>query len=182
MDVYFEKVKGYEDINLLMPERKTSGSAGYDFAVAEDTVIPSYYSLMEKLKASVSPSTQTLTLDEMSACTKVSGAKPTLVPTGIKCHMNKNQYLEISVRSSCPLKSWLVMANGSGKIDSDYYGNSSNDGHIFFQMINLSPFDIILHKNDIIGQGIIYEYCTTDDDNATGKRTGGFGSTSVKNG
>lgn len=179
MSVYFEKVKGYEDTYLPMPERKTSGSAGYDFAVAKDTVIPSYYKLMENLKACVAVGENPLTLNEIGACTKVSGAKPTLVPTGIKCHMNKNQYLEISVRSSCPLKYWLIMANGSGKIDSDYYGNPSTDGEIFFQMINLSPFDIILHKGDVIGQGIIYEYCTIDDDNATGERTGGFGSTSV---
>ena len=46
-------------------------------------------------------------------------------------------------------------------------------------MINLSPFDILLRKGDIIGQGIIKPYLTTEDDDASGKRIGGFGSTSV---
>lgn len=63
-------------------------------------------------------------------------------------------------------------------IDSDYADNPDNEGHIFFQLINLSPFPIKLQKGDIIGQGIIKHYLTTDDDSAIGERTGGFGSTS----
>lgn len=63
-------------------------------------------------------------------------------------------------------------------IDSDYADNSDNEGHIYFQIINLSPFDIQLKKGDIIGQGIIKKYLTTDDDTASGKRVGGLGSTS----
>ena len=63
-------------------------------------------------------------------------------------------------------------------IDADYYNNPDNEGEIFFQLINLSPFKIKLNKGDIIGQGIIKKYLTTDDDKATGERTGGFGSTS----
>jgi dUTPase len=35
-----------------------------------------------------------------------------------------------------------------------------------------------LKKGDIIGQGIIKPYLITEDDNASGNRTGGFGSTS----
>jgi dUTP pyrophosphatase len=83
----------------------------------------------------------------------------------------------LSVRSSCPLKHWLILANSVGIIDGDYYGNQDNDGHIYFQMINLSPIDIILKKGDIIGQGIIKPYLITEDDCAGGLRTGGFGST-----
>ena len=63
-------------------------------------------------------------------------------------------------------------------IDSDYADNPDNEGHIYFQIINLSPYDIQLQKGDIIGQGIIKKYLTTDDDTANGKRVGGFGSTS----
>ena len=63
-------------------------------------------------------------------------------------------------------------------IDADYADNPDNEGEIFFQLYNLSPFDIVLNKGDIIGQGIIKPFLTTDDDAATGKRVGGFGSTS----
>ena len=35
----FEFVEQYKGAGLALPERKTSGSAGYDFQVAEDTII-----------------------------------------------------------------------------------------------------------------------------------------------
>lgn len=63
-------------------------------------------------------------------------------------------------------------------IDADYYNNPDNEGHIYFQIINLSPFPIKLCKGDVIGQGIIKPYYTTEDDRASGNRLGGFGSTS----
>ena len=47
-----------------------------------------------------------------------------------------------------------------------------------YPLINLSPFNIQLHKGDVIGQGIIKKYEVTDDDKAIGERLGGFGSTS----
>ena len=174
----FEIVSKYADKGINLPERKTAGSAGYDFEVAEEIVIPSYWRLMNEL-AAASPQ-ETKTLAQISALTKTTGCKPTLVPTGIKCQLEDGYYLELSVRSSCPLKHWLVLANGEGIIDSDYYNNSSNEGAIYFQMINLSPFDIILTKGECIGQGIIKKYEVTDNDNASGQRTGGFGSTSAQ--
>ena len=36
----FEFIEEYAAAGLTLPERKTSGAAGYDFMVAEDTVIP----------------------------------------------------------------------------------------------------------------------------------------------
>ena len=63
-------------------------------------------------------------------------------------------------------------------IDKDYYNNPSNEGEIFLQVMNLSPFNVLIKKGEAIGQGIIKPYLTTEDDNASGKRIGGFGSTS----
>ena len=99
--------------------------------------------------------------------------------TGLKCCLSKDEYLKIVVRSSTPLKYWLILANSEGVIDSDYYNNEDNEGHIYFQLINLSPLPIILKKGDAIGQGIIKPYLKTEDDVAGGVRTGGFGSTTI---
>ena len=173
----FEICSKYADANLSLPVRKTKSSAGYDFQVAEDIIIPSYLRLDDRM-ASYANITYKRTLEEIAEITKATKAKPTLVPTGIKCEMPADMYLELSVRSSCPLKHWLILANGVGIIDSDYYNNPDNEGEIFFQMINLSPFDIVLRKGDTIGQGIFKKYYVTDDDMAEGLRTGGFGSTS----
>lgn len=177
----FEIVSKYADAGLSLPVRKTKASAGYDFQVAEDIIIPSYYTLCNELAAARITSEycddEVLTLDKVAFLTKYAGCKPTLVPTGIKCEMPEDMYLELSVRSSCPLKHWLILANGVGIIDADYYNNPDNEGHIFFQIINVSPFDILLKKGDAIGQGILKKYFITDNDVAQGERTGGFGST-----
>lgn len=117
-------------------------------------------------------------LEGVSALTKKYSLKPTLVPTGVKAYIPQSQYLQLSVRSSCPLKNWLILANGVGIIDADYYNNESNEGEIFFQIINLFPEDIILHKGDKIGQGIFLDYHTVKEDLTLEKRLGGFGSTS----
>ena len=100
------------------------------------------------------------------------------VPTGIKAQMEDDEYLMLLVRSSMGFKYNVRLCNQVGIVDSDYYNNPDNEGHIYFQMINLSPFDIQLHKGDVIGQGIIKPYLITEDDNASGDRLGGFGSTS----
>lgn len=176
MSIYFEKVSKYNDWNLPMPERKTKYSAGYDFASAEDVVIPSYTHIVEAFKNGAATN-NVISLSDMAKITKELNLKPTLVPTGMKCHMENGQFLELSVRSSLPLKHWIIMANSVGIIDADYYNNPDNEGHIYFQLINLSPFDIEIAKGDIIGQGVIRNYLTTDDDKADGIRQGGFGST-----
>lgn len=175
----FEKVNKFSEVDINMPQRKTAYSAGYDFEVAENIVIPSWSKHHDTLLSDVPWSDNPINLTTLATITKRTEAKPTLVSTGMKCKLDPNTYLELSVRSSCPLKHWLILANGVGIIDADYYNNSDNEGEIFFQIINLSPYDIQLHKGDIIGQGIIKPYLTTENDNASGQRIGGFGSTNV---
>lgn len=180
MSIKFEKVSKFAAADFNLPVRKTKNSAGYDFEVAEDTVIPTWTSqLLGLVKATPQPK-EPYSLDELGALTKMTKSKPTLVSTGVKCHLEPGYYLELSVRSSTPLKYWLVLANGVGIIDADYCDNPDNEGEIFFQLINMSPFDIYLKKGDIIGQGIIKRYEVTDDDSNSEKseRAGGFGSTS----
>ena len=173
------KYEGKDSTVNLFPRRKTAEAAGYDFFVAEDTLVPPYTSLYNELINFFDPE-DPRTLDEVAAMTKEIAAKPTLVPTGVKAKLNPGTYLELSVRSSCPLKYWLILANSVGIIDGDYYDNPDNEGHIYFQMINLSPFPIILKKGDCIGQGIIKPYLKTGEDCVKAVRQGGFGSTDIK--
>jgi dUTP pyrophosphatase len=117
----FEKISKYENININLPVRKTADSAGYDFEVAEDTLVLPYDELgLDLLSEYVGPEgsreLEPLTLEETAALTKKAESKPTLVPTGIKCQLDPGTYLELSVRSSCPLKYWLILANGVGRI------------------------------------------------------------------
>jgi dUTP pyrophosphatase len=177
--IKFEKVKRFADADFNLPVRKTKNSAGYDFEVAEDIILPSYESLMCRFgNVTLSYTGGAPTLEQIAQLTKSNKAKPTLVSTGVKCHLEEGYYLELSVRSSTPLKYWIILANSVGIIDADYCDNPDNEGEIFFQVINLSPFPIQLRKGDIIGQGIIKPFLTTEDDcGGAGSRIGGFGST-----
>ena len=174
--IKFEKVSRFLDEDITLPERSTAGAAGYDFFAAEDVIIPSYVELYNLLNSSKEQAY--VTLEEIEKFTKALGARPTLISTGVKCALNSNTYLEIASRSSSPLKYWILCANSIGIIDSDYYNNPSNEGEIFFQAINLSPYHIKIKTGDRICQGIIKPYLTTDDDAcAQNQRNGGFGST-----
>ena len=104
-----------------------------------------------------------------------------LIPTGIKCQIDDDYYLQLALRSSTPKKRGLMLANGIGIIDSDYYNNPDNEGHIMFQVYNFTDTTVNILKGERIGQGMFMKYFKTDDDVASGIRTGGFGSTSDEN-
>lgn len=145
----FEIAKGFENSNINLPVRSTKNSAGYDVEAAEDCVIPAFK----------------------------PGQKPTLVKTGIKAYMESDEVLILANRSSNPGKKGLILANSIGVVDSDYYGNPDNDGHIMYAFFNFKAEDVEIKKGERIGQAIFQKYLVTDDDIAQGERTGGFGST-----
>ena len=148
----FEVVKGYEDKGINLPVRKTKYAAAYDVEAAEEVVLPSFK----------------------------QGMKPTLIPTGLKAYMQSDEVLLIVPRSSGPKKQGISFPHNVGVIDSDYYNNSDNEGHIFVQCINLKDEDVVIKKGEAVAQAIFQKYLTVDDDNAEGERTGGFGSTDKK--
>lgn len=148
----FEKVSRVKDLEFNLPVRKTKCSAGHDFECIETITIPPY---------------------EL-------GQKPTLVPTGIKCKMPDDEYLMLVNRSSNPKKKNLVIPNSLGIIDADFFDNPDNEGEIMFAFYNLGTVSVTIEKGYCIGQGIFQKYLVTDDDNANGIRTGGFGSTDKK--
>ena len=111
-----------------------------------------------------------------------SPVKLTLMPgdnklffTDIKACMNKDEVLMLYVRSSMG-KHPVVIANGTGIIDSTYYNNISNDGNIGFRLLNLGTEPYEIDVGDRIGQGVFTKFLTVDNDNTDGIRTGGFGS------
>jgi dUTP pyrophosphatase len=174
----FEVVNKYKDADIALPVRKTDGSAGYDLAAADNYIIPSVWQMVNEVKGLWNvEDDEYVSLDMMAQFTKETGYRPTLISTGLKCQLEPRTWLNLSVRSSSPLKYWIVLANGIGVIDSDYYNNQDNEGEIFFQVYNLSPFNIQIKKGEIIGQGIIAPFFVTEDDVLMGERTGGFGST-----
>lgn len=103
-----------------------------------------------------------------------------LVATGVKVKMANDEVLKIYSRSSLGVKKRLALVNSVGIIDSDYYGNKENDGHIRIALYNFSPNSVEIFKGERIAQGLFSKYLICDDDSASKVRTGGFGSTNEK--
>lgn len=100
-----------------------------------------------------------------------------LIPTGIKAMLNSDEFLGVYIRSSLGFKYNLRMCNQVGIIDSDYYDNTSNEGHIFVKLKNEGDNDIILKKYDRYVQGIIQKYYIVDNEKEVEDiRVGGIGS------
>ena len=155
----FEILTSYLDEDIHLPVRQTKASAGYDFEAAEDVIVPSIWKqFLDKW------------FDDIDV-------KAILIPTGVKSYMDQDEYLQLSIRSGMALKSGLILANGVGVVDADYYDNESNEGHIMFAVHNIGFRDKKIKKGDRIGQGIFLPFLKADNDVSTKERSGGFGST-----
>ena len=103
----------------------------------------------------------------------------TKIPTGIRIVLDDDKFLLIAPRSGLGFKYRLQLDNTVGIIDSDYC-RSDNEGHIFIKMTNCGNLPLSLTSGSAFAQGIFCEYGITVDDNCSGERTGGFGSTDKK--
>jgi len=103
------------------------------------------------------------------------------IPTGIRAWMAEGWVLTCYPRSGLGFKFRLQLNNTVGIIDSDYY-YSDNEGHIFSKITNDSNEGKTLQigAGDGFVQGIFLPFGITEDDDATEKRNGGFGSTTKK--
>lgn len=149
-----ENMRGFELIegmNGELPIKATVHSAGVDFIASADIRIPAF---------------------------RFKG-EATLVPTGVKAFMQNDEYLQIFARSSIPVNLGLIMSNGVGIVDADYYNNPKNEGHIMIEFNNLTNEHITIEKGTRIAQGIFNKVLPVTHGvrlkNDT--RNGGFGST-----
>lgn len=183
----FELVSKYEGRDDLKPVRATKGSVGYDLKCAKETVVPSSLKAFIKqaqLTGGVTREVATLDLTKkwIPQSEKAYGQRlrPTLVPTGIKVYCNPNEYFAVKSRSSMPLKYMLLVANSEGVVDSDYADNPSNEGEIFVQLLNLSPYDIVIQEGETIAQGMFISTVPAENDECLdATRVGGHGSTGI---
>ena len=92
--------------------------------------------------------------------------------------MNIDEMLMIVIRSSLGFKYNTRMCNQIGIIESDYYNNSDNEGHMFVKIQNEGNDNLIIKKGDRLCQGIFVKFLTVDnEEEINNKRTSGIGST-----
>lgn len=143
----FEIAKGFEDKGVIIPQRKTSKSAGYDIvALIEEDVY-------------------------------LNPGQSVNLATGLKACMEDDEVMLLFIRSSLGIKQGLTLSNSCGVIDADYYNNPDNDGHFILNVINTSNEVQCIPARSRVAQVVFVKYLTVDDDNATGERVGGIGST-----
>jgi dUTP pyrophosphatase len=103
--------------------------------------------------------------------------KTVIVKTGIKAQFEKDIVLMIFIRSSLSINYNLSLVNSVGIIDSDYFNNEKNEGHIL-AVIKNNGKKIVLKKDSRIIQGIFVPISFEKEDTLnTSKRIGGIGST-----
>lgn len=201
-----EEANGSKKVQMLpwgvpkMPERKTSKSAGYDFVAAETVLVPSIWQAVfkrifvnhskDESEHGDSSDKHRVYIKKIPKIPKIDMSEvkkeiqdtfaPTLVHTGIKAYMQDDEVLKLYNRSSNPKKLGLIVANGVGIVDADYYGNKDNDGEIMFAFYNLLPWVVKIKRGDTIGQGVFTKFLQADEDGASGERVGGFGSTDTQ--
>lgn len=100
------------------------------------------------------------------------------IPTGVRVRMEEGWVLMLYPRSGLGFKYRLQLDNTVGVIDSDYY-YSDNEGHIMAKLTNDSRDGRVLEleAGKAFMQGIFTPFGITEDDETTGVRNGGFGST-----
>ncbi len=103
-----------------------------------------------------------------------------MIPTGLKVLIPKTEALFIFARSSLSIKKGLIMSNSVGVVDSDYYGNPDNEGHLMVSLMNVRDIAVNIAKGERVAQGIFLKYEKTTDDETDGSiRLGGFGSSGL---
>jgi len=98
------------------------------------------------------------------------------VPTGVRARIEAGWVLMLFPRSGLGFKYRLQLNNTVGIVDADYF-KALNEGHIFIKLTNAGNKPLSVKAGEAFAQGVFLPYGLTMDDDASGERVGGFGST-----
>jgi len=157
-----KKIRGFEKIDISEWEKQESPLKYNNIKIPERaTSCSAGYDIFSPIAFTLEP------------------GKDKTVPTGIKSYMQDDEILSLFPRGSLGFNYYTRLANTVGIVDSDYYNNDGNEGHIFVKLRNEGTKPLQIYVGDAIAQGIFLNYLLTDGDNFDGEiRKGGFGSTS----
>ena len=151
---------------VISPKFATDGSACFDICAYLDNPVTAYRMYNHKQKI------RTPTLNRP--------ADRVLVPTGLVFDIPEGYSVRLHPRSSISLKKGLIMPNGEGIIDSDYYHET------FIMLYNSSADEVRIKHGERIAQGELVktlDYSIEESIIVPEQKTksvGGFGSTGTK--
>ena len=152
-----KQIKIKTKTNFTLPEYATLGAACFDIAASENVNW------------------------EIIEVDSEFGMAQAVVPTGLKFEIPEGYRMDIYPRSGWGFKYNIQLANGTGKIDSDYRGEVKVKLIAFGDVTNLPG----ITKGTRIAQGEINKvtqaiFKKTDNLSETERGQGGFGSTGEK--
>lgn len=103
-----------------------------------------------------------------------------VIPTGLKVQVDDGYFMQMYIRSSLAIKKQIELQTSVSVIDSDYYDNPDNEGHMMIPVKNESGRPVFISAGERVVQGVFVRYGITEDDRAENKRLGGIGSTGEK--
>lgn len=103
------------------------------------------------------------------------------ISTGYKANFGHDEMLMTVVRSSMGFKYNVRLMNQVGIVESNYYNNPENEGHMFVALQNEGDKVFKVKKGEAYAQGIFVKFLTCGEE-VDNIRTGGIGSTNKKEG
>ena len=162
---------------VIDPKFATDGSACFDICAYLDKPVTAYR--MNNHKQKLNPETiQWSDIEELQL--SIAPAERVLVPTGLVFDIPEGYSVRLHPRSSISLKKGLVMPNGEGIIDSDYYHET------FVMLYNSSADEVRIKHGERIAQGELIktlDYSLEESiivPEQKTNRVGGFGSTGTE--
>lgn len=173
MTKYFEPVEGkimvsYEHAEEIMINNAITAVEQLGLILDPEVVICPTYMTETAVGADVFASEETI----------IEPGEVKFVKTGIKANFDGGIFgLFPFIRSSIPKKKGLMLANGVGVIEQDYYSNPDNDGEICFMFYNFRSTSVTINRFERIGQLVLSTIARFDNAGFAGKERGASGST-----
>jgi len=162
---------------VIDPKFATDGSACFDICAYLDKPVKVYKMNNDKEKRN--PETiQWTDIEELQL--SIGPAERVLIPTGLVFNIPEGYSVRLHPRSSVSLKRGLVMPNGEGIVDSDYYHET------FIMLYNSSADEVRVTHGERIAQGELIktlDYSLEETIIVPEQKTnriGGFGSTGTE--
>ena len=162
---------------VIDPKFATDGSACFDICAYLDKPVKVYK--MNNEKEERNPETiQWTDIEELQL--SIGPAERVLIPTGLVFNIPEGYSVRLHPRSSVSLKRGLVMPNGEGIVDSDYYHET------FIMLYNSSADEVRVTHGERIAQGELIktlDYSLEETIIVPEQKTnriGGFGSTGTE--
>ena len=171
----FEKVS-FEEFSKTVKDIVDTHVSGCNISLGEYTIEEIYDNIKLPQRATAGSAGYDF-FNPFEDC-KITGEN-IIIPTGIKCRIEPGWVLMLYPRSSYGINHDFMLTNTVGIIDSDYYNNKRNEGHIMVgcKLNNTEKHTLTISHQFRFCQGIFLPFGITEDDIClSDNRCGGFGS------